>query len=69
MQESSSLEDRIEALEREVTALKQRLGGAPKQDNWIERITGTFEGDAEFAEIVKLGAEIRRKERPSGDDR
>lgn len=64
MQQLSSLEERVKALEGEVAALKERLADAPKQGNWIEKITGTFEGDPEFAEIVRLGAEIRRKDRP-----
>lgn len=68
MQESSSLEHRVEALEREIAALKERLDGPPKHENWIEKITGTFEGDAEFAKIVKLGAELRRKNRPADDE-
>lgn len=68
MQQPSSLEERVKALESEVAALKERLGSAPKQANWIEKITGTFEGDPEFAEIARLGAEIRRKDRPRDDD-
>lgn len=64
MPQPSSLEDRLKALESEVADLKKRLGETPKQGNWIDKITGTFENDPEFAEIVRLGAEIRRKDRP-----
>lgn len=65
MQRPTSLEQRVKLLENEVAALKKRLGIAPSAENWIEKITGSFEGDAEFAEIVKLGAELRRADRPS----
>ena len=65
MSQPSSLEQRVKLLESEVAALKKLLGGEPTGDNWIEKITGTFAGDAEFAEIVKLGAKLRREDRPS----
>lgn len=65
MQQPSSLEQRVTLLEDELVSLKKRLGIAPTGDNWIENITGTFEGDTEFAEIVKLGAELRRADRPT----
>ena len=65
MQQPSSLEQRVTLLEDELAALKERLGIAPTAGNWIEKITGTFEGDTEFAEIVKLGAELRRADRPA----
>jgi hypothetical protein len=69
MREPDSLEQRVDVLEREVAALKGQLPATePKRDNWIEKITGTFEGDPEFAEIVRLGAEIRRRDRPADED-
>jgi hypothetical protein len=65
MRQPTSLDERIKLLENDVTAIKKRLGIAPTEENWIEKITGTFEGDTEFAEIVKLGAELRRADRPA----
>lgn len=65
MQQPSSLEQRVKLLENEFAALKKRLGIAPTGENWIEKIAGTFEGDTEFAEIIKLGAELRRADRPT----
>ena len=65
MPQPSSLEQRLKVLETEVAAIKKRLGTDPTGDNWIEKITGTFEGDKEFAEIVRLGAELRRADRPA----
>jgi hypothetical protein len=69
MNQPSPLEQRVNILEREVAALKQQLGNGPHPANWIEKITGTFEGDEEFAEIIGLGAEIRRADRFTEDDR
>jgi hypothetical protein len=64
-----NLEQRVDLLERELAALKEHLTVGPKPPNWIESITGTFEGDPDFAEIVKLGAEIRRTDRAVEEDR
>ena len=69
MNQPSSLEQRVDLLERELAALKERLTAEPKPQSWIERITGTFEGDPEFAEISELGAEIRRADRAIEEDR
>ena len=54
------------SLEQRVAALKKQLETrAPSaDDNWIEKISGTFKNDPEFAEILRLGAEIRRADRP-----
>ncbi|HEV3339789.1 MAG TPA: hypothetical protein VG125_05515 [Pirellulales bacterium] len=69
MQQPSSLEERVRLLEKEVASLKERVGVAPQRESWIAKITGTFEGDEEFAKIVELGAELRRADRPGDDDR
>lgn len=66
MPQPTTLDDRVKSLENDIAAIKKRLGIPPAEENWIEKITGTFEGDTEFAEIVKLGAELRRADRPTG---
>ncbi|HUY33770.1 MAG TPA: hypothetical protein VMV69_13550 [Pirellulales bacterium] len=62
-----TVEQRLADLEREVAELKRQLATTLPNNkaNWIERITGTFKDDPDFAEIVRLGAEIRRADRPS----
>jgi hypothetical protein len=59
------LTQRLVRLEREVKELRNTLSQQPKPDNrrWWQRISGQFEGDAAFAEIVKLGRKIRREDR------
>jgi hypothetical protein len=63
----STVEQRLADLEREVAELKHQLAKAlPNvKSNWIERITGSFKDDPNFGEILRLGAEIRRVDRPS----
>jgi hypothetical protein len=52
------LEERLEALEREVAELKQEI--APLRPfRSVGETFGIFAGDAEFDEIVRLGREFR----------
>ena len=67
MSTAPSIEERLSALERQVEELKSKFDQKSK-GNWIEKITGTFENDPVFDEIVRLGAEIRRAERPVDED-
>lgn len=60
------LEDRVRALEKEVARLKRQLAANGAGDNWLTKVTGSFKGDPDFDEILKLGREIRRKLRPRG---
>ena len=57
-----ALEKRVASLEREFADFKQRLGAAPA--TWRETF-GMFADDPEFDEIVRLGKEYRKKQRPS----
>jgi hypothetical protein len=63
----STVEQRLADLEREVAELRQQLAKAiPNvKANWIDGITGSFKDDPDFGEILRLGAEIRRADRPS----
>ena len=65
-----SLEQRVAALEEEVATLKRRLEELlPKKDeNWIEKISGSMKDFPEWEEVARLGAEIRRADRPADDD-
>jgi len=64
MSDVPSLEQRVGALEKEVAGLKRRVGEGEAQKSWIERITGSFADDPDFEEILRLGREIRRADRP-----
>ena len=60
MLEQSTVEERLTALEKELTELKQQVSVQQDRRSWIEKIAGTFKGDPDFDEIVKLGREFRK---------
>jgi len=68
MSESSSVEQRLMLLEREVAAIKRRIGWEESSGNWIEQIAGSFKNDPEFEEILRLGQAIRESDQPKDDE-
>ena len=65
MSDSSTIEHRLEQVERELAELKSRVQTlAEPKENWIDAISGSFKDDPEFEEIVRLGKEIRDADRP-----
>ncbi len=60
----SSVEERLDSLEREVTRLKLRAKGLQPMDKWISAITGTAQNDPVYEEICRLGKEMRDAEQP-----
>ncbi len=62
---SDTVESRLAKLEREFALLKKSV---PRdRSNWISEISGFFRGDPDFAEIVRLGKEMRDAEQPEED--
>ena len=61
---SETIEARLAKVERELAILKAQRGPHSDKSNWIEKITGSFEGDADFEEILRLGKEMRDAEQP-----
>jgi len=60
---SNTIEERLSRVEKERAELKHAARTPRDQSNWITKISGTFKGDADFREIVRLGKEIRDAER------
>ncbi len=58
-----SVEDRLAILEQEFVELKRGMATGQVKKNWIANITGTFKGDPEFGEILRLGKEIRQADK------
>lgn len=58
-----TLENRVEALEREVEQLKAAQSSPAPKANWIDDIYGIFADDPGFVEMVELGAQYRERER------
>jgi hypothetical protein len=61
--DSDQLERRVAEIERELAELRSAVLQRDRVP-WWRRILGEFEGDEEYAEIVRLGHELRRADRP-----
>ncbi|MCA9185428.1 MAG: hypothetical protein R3E01_06915 [Pirellulaceae bacterium] len=61
---TKQLQQRIEAIERELAQLKARLDKMDPSKPWWERIAGSFEGDAVYQKAMKLGRKYRKSLRP-----
>lgn len=60
-QTAQQLEDRLARLEKELAELQAFVG--KRKQPWYRQIVGDFAGDPEFAEIMRLGSQIRRGKR------
>jgi hypothetical protein len=59
------LEQRVAALEAEVTQLKEQVKKAvPSKGDWLDNIYGAFADDPHFEEAMRLGREYRESLRP-----
>lgn len=58
----SQLEKRLDRIEQELKELKAAVAPEPKIPWWRE-IEGGFKDDPVFADIVRRGAEIRKRDR------
>jgi len=67
MSQTRSSEDRLAVLEAEVAQIKRLLGEERKPQNWLDRVVGSMSRHPEFQEVLRLGREFRRADRP-GDD-
>ena len=59
---TSQLEQRVAALEAEVTNLKSQLDAMRTAQPWWEQIAGTFQRDAIYEEAMRLGRQYRRSD-------
>jgi hypothetical protein len=56
----STVNDRLNALELEVTVLRGQVGDRGTA-NWIEAVAGSFRDEPEFDEVLRLGREARQR--------
>lgn len=61
----TSLKDRVERLEQQVSELTTALGERRAVRDWRSTF-GTSAGDEGFEEMIRLGREIREKQRTEG---
>ena len=66
---SSKLEQRVTALEAEVTKLKDRLEAKNLLPPWWEQIAGTFENDLIYDHTMRLGQHYRQSLQPKPSTR
>ncbi|MFO0940465.1 MAG: hypothetical protein U0930_06830 [Pirellulales bacterium] len=57
-----SVEERLAKVERELEAIKRDKHADSSKLGWLERVRGSFKGDADFEEIVQLGKQLRDQE-------
>jgi hypothetical protein len=67
MSHAATIEERLADIEKNVTELKLEFSRLGAKRDWIDRIVGSFKDDPEFDEILRLGREIRRADRPDGE--
>ncbi len=58
-QTTRQLEARLERVEKELAELKAAIAGQQGKP-WYREIVGAFAGDEAFAEIIRLGRQIRQ---------
>lgn len=63
----STVEERLAKVERELEAIKRDKLAEASKLGWLERVRGTFKGDKDFEEIVRLGKELRDQESAEGN--
>ena len=64
MSENAALEERLTAVERDLAELKGHVFRAHRARPWFEKMIGSMRDYPEFAEVVKLGREIRKADVP-----
>jgi len=62
--QASSIEQRLAHVEQDLNDLNAEFNRLNSNQNWIDRIVGSFKDDLEFKEILRLGREIRQADRP-----
>ena len=54
-----SLEDRLSAVENAIATMQEQISN-PQSINWLQQITGSFENELAFEEILAYGQAIRQ---------
>jgi hypothetical protein len=62
MPQEPSLNERVSEPERKVDQLRNQSAKYTPKPGWVRKIIGSMESDPDFAEILRLGREIRDAE-------
>ncbi len=60
MSKSAAIEERLTAVERDLAELKDHVFRSQHARPWFAQMIGSMKDYPEFAEVVKLGREIRK---------
>jgi hypothetical protein len=60
----ASVEDRLTTLETEFAIIRERI---TEGTDWITRMSGSLKDYPEFDEVLRLGREVRERDRPEKD--
>ncbi len=56
---NTSIEERLSAVETAIAQLQNKMA-TPEPMNWLQQITGSFENDPAFEEVLAYGRAIRQ---------
>ena len=59
MTSNLSLEDRLSAVENAIVTMQEQISNS-QPINWLQQITGSFENELAFEEILAYGQAIRQ---------
>ncbi len=62
MQNSTTIEDRLAAVEAAIAELHDHLLVQPPAPDWLEQVIGSFKDEPAFEEVRKYGRAIRKGE-------
>jgi hypothetical protein len=64
MPEDKTIDQRLTAVEQELSRLKESVGANGSHGQWLERFVGAFQDDPAFDEATQLAEEYRRSQHP-----
>ena len=68
MSAAATIEDRLTRVETELAILKEVVLTPTRKPDWLQKIAGSFKGDRDFGEILRLGREFRQADAPSSNN-
>ena len=64
---SETLEQRVEKIEVTLREMQRQKARGTNTANWVSETAGCFKGDEQYAEIARLGRELRDAENGESD--
>jgi hypothetical protein len=60
MSSNKSIEERLAAVEQELSLLKRAVYGKEGSGNWLQGMVGAYKDDPAFDEATRWGSQVRR---------